>query len=483
MDCVKSKAALYIRVSTEEQALEGQSVDAQIETLTQYCRLYDIDVYGIYKDLGVSGKSYKNRPGLQQLLKDASLGRFNLVLVWKISRLSRSLKDLLLILDQLERNGVVFTSYSEKFDTSTPVGRMTLQLLGSIAEFERNTIIDNVKLGLSEYARKGGKTGTILGYDGIEGRLNINKNEAEIVKLIYKLYTVNRMSMNEIAIFLNKRGLKTKRGKEFKKDGIAVILGNPAYIGINRHNVGSKDEFQTPGSHLPIIEVAQWKLAQSIMQENKHKRPVRKDQPSFLLSGKLICDCCGSPMNGFSAKASEKAYRYYRCKICGRLVAADKVEKKAIAALQILLLDPQIAKDTLCRLKKTSCEKDELIAQQIKNQLQAYCSQLDKYVSLLMIEDFKESPVIIERIKNTEEAINRLNKSLMPMALENDSKQIVMSESDYHEIIDIILKDRKSTKALVDSTVRRVKPNPDNDKVSLLLAFSPQKDDNNNFDL
>ncbi|MDF2840391.1 MAG: hin 4, partial [Clostridia bacterium] len=231
-----SKAALYIRVSTEEQAAEGQSVDAQIDTLSQFCRLYHIDIYNIYQDLGISGKETHNRPGLIRMLEDGKQLKFNMVLVWKISRLSRSLKDLLLILDEFEKSNIIFNSYSEKFDTSTPLGKMTLQLLGSIAEFERNTIIDNVKLGLHEYANKGGKTGTVLGYDHHDKQLFVNPWEAEIIKMIYQLYTVNQMSMSEIAAYLNEAGYRTKRNNCFSKDGIATILSNPVYIGINRHN-------------------------------------------------------------------------------------------------------------------------------------------------------------------------------------------------------------------------------------------------------
>ncbi|HEX3029417.1 MAG TPA: recombinase family protein, partial [Clostridia bacterium] len=103
-------AAIYIRVSTEEQAEEGQSVAAQEETLRQYCNAYGIEIYDIYTDLGLSGKRLKGRASLSRLMEDCIRKCFNLVLVWKISRLSRNLKDLLYLIELFERNNVHFTS-------------------------------------------------------------------------------------------------------------------------------------------------------------------------------------------------------------------------------------------------------------------------------------------------------------------------------------------------------------------------------------
>lgn len=438
MACIATKAALYIRVSTEEQAVEGQSVDAQIETLTQYCKLYDIEIYDIYKDLGVSGKSAKNRPSLQLMLRDACSKKFNMVLVWKISRLSRSLKDLLLILDQLEKNDIVFSSYSEKFDTSTPVGRMTLQLLGSIAEFERNTIIDNVKLGLKEYARKGGKTGTILGYDNVSKQLIVNPQEAEIIKLIYRLYAIDRMSLDEIAELLNARGYVTKRGKQFRKDGIAVILDNPAYIGLNRHNVGTCEEYQTAGAHQPIIDINTWETVQELRQTNRTKHIKKNKDSVFLLSSKIICSCCGSSMIGFYSSSVSKAYRYYKCKGCGYLVNAARLDGIVIEAMLKLLQDPQIIEDTIScfnasfRLRNYSQE-----FKQLQTQITNLSNQFDKYLALHSNEELKVSPIIIDKIKSIEQKINELNQKRIK--LESDKKNIrILTEDDYLDIIDII---------------------------------------------
>jgi site-specific DNA recombinase len=405
----KFKAALYIRVSTEEQAAEGQSVTAQIEILTQYCKLYDIEIFDVYQDLGISGKETRNRPQLIRMLQDAKNGCFNLVLVWKISRLSRSLKDLLLILDQFEKLSIIFSSYSEKFDTSTPVGKMTLQLLGSIAEFERNTIIDNVKLGLQEYARKGGKTGTVLGYDSRNKQLFINNNEAEIVKMIYHLYTTEQLSMSKIAEHMNALGCRTKRGHLFSKDSIAVILSNPVYIGINRHKIGLEEAYSTKGLHPPIIKAATWNTAQALRESNKYKREPKNKQHIFLLSGKIQCPKCHSLMYSFTSNAASKTYRYYRCKGCKGICNADTMEDAVLNHLRALTQDKNKVLAAMTHLMQhNSTYNANKNSDLLKKEFEKTQKLLDKYVLLLDDAAFAESEVIRSKIKELETKLKEL---------------------------------------------------------------------------
>jgi site-specific DNA recombinase len=404
LDCI-SKAALYLRVSTEEQANEGQSISAQLETLKQYCQLYHIQIYDIYEDPGISGKDTVNRPGLQRLLSEAEQGAFNMVLVWKISRLSRNLKDLLLIMDKFEQKNIVFSSYSEKFDTSTPVGRMTLQLLGSIAEFERNTIIDNVKLGLQEYARKGGKTGTVLGYDSSNRQLAVNPREAAVVRMIYHLYGEEQRSIAYIAEHLNQSGFYTKRGKPFRKDSIAFILGNPVYIGLNRHQTRTGNEYYAEGLHPPIIHKELWETVQQLRGGNKNTRR-NSAQTDFLLSGKLSCPCCSKPLQGSSSLAKGKTYRYYRCKGCKFSCRAEDIEAAAMTVLEEKLphLQREAAKEQNLRLQ----QRKEAYSQELnKNTL-----LLDKYVLLLEKQELVENELASARIKQLGQKLQTLRQKL-----------------------------------------------------------------------
>jgi site-specific DNA recombinase len=471
----KFSAALYIRVSTEEQATEGQSVPAQIEMLTQYCKLYNIEIYDIYKDLGISGKETKNRPELIRMLKDARKGNFNLVLVWKISRLSRSLKDLLLILDEFENLGIVFNSYSEKFDTSTPVGKMTLQLLGSIAEFERNTIIDNVNLGLNEFARKGGKTGTVLGYDNCNKQLIVNPDEAELVKMIYNLYTLKEMSMYQIAAYLNSMGFKTKRGNDFTKSSIAVILSNPVYISINRHKIGREEEYKTEGSHIAIIETATWNTAQSLREVYKKKRPVKNKQLFFLLSGKILCPNCNSLMYSFTSTTPSKTYRYYRCKGCKCICNADMIESAVISELIRLLNNDKIGFKLVTHLSLLdSVKEDNNQNTIIKKESEKVQKLMDKYVLLLNINAFDTNEVIISKLKELEIRLRELQ--LANETLKKEDKNIDPTKYIYENYVNnlrqvLVSDDKSEIKTIIDSCINHITLSSNKTLYELIFKF------------
>lgn len=145
------KVALYLRVSTDKQTSENQRLE-----LEKHCARMDWQISKMYVDEGISGKNTK-RPALQQMLKDASTGKFETLVVWKIDRLARSVIDLLNILNSLTAYGVDFISTTQSIDTTNPMGKMVLTFLGAIAEFERETISERVKAGI-ERARAEGKT-------------------------------------------------------------------------------------------------------------------------------------------------------------------------------------------------------------------------------------------------------------------------------------------------------------------------------------
>ena len=459
MDC-KFSAALYIRVSTEEQAAEGQSVSAQIETLTNYCKLYNIEIVDIYKDLGFSGKDTKNRPDLIRMLKDAKKGCFNLVLVWKISRLSRSLKDLLLILDKFDQSGIIFNSYSEKFDTSTPIGKMTLQLLGSIAEFERNTIIDNVHLGLNEFARKGGKTGTVLGYDNINKQLMVNPDQAELVKMIYNLYTLKQMSYYEIAIHLNSLGFKTKRNNNFSKSSIAVILSNPVYISINRHKIKQEGEYTTVGSHMPIIDASTWNIAKNQRDIHKNKRPIKNNQHHFLLSGKIQCHKCSNMMYSFTSTSTSKTYRYYRCKGCKGICNADAIEKSVLNLFAQLLEVDSIAYKLaayLSQLIPIRVESNPIAL--LKRESEKVQKLMDKYVFLLDINASCANEVVINKIKELDYRLRELHAAIDATKLvdENNHSKKNHYENQVNDIKHILAgTDKNEIRKILDTYIMHI---------------------------
>lgn len=224
----KSKVvAIYCRVSTTEQVEEGYSIGEQERLLIEYCNKNHFEVFKTYADRGISGKDIKHRPAIQQLLQDASEKKFNMVISWKINRLSRKLSDAIKIVETLERYGITYRSYSEPFESDTPAGRMQFQMMALIGEFERSTIAQNVKMGMCAKARAGEWCGGVapLGYNWVrmegtenssrkKSRLVIDEKEAETVRLLYELYASGK-GYKAIVNKINKEGYKTKHGNEF----------------------------------------------------------------------------------------------------------------------------------------------------------------------------------------------------------------------------------------------------------------------------
>lgn len=252
------KAAIYIRVSTSGQAEEGYSLDAQERLLTDYCRARKYEIYQIYRDEGISAKDITHRPGMLSLLADAEDKKFDMILVWKLTRFSRNLADLAVACDKLDKRGVTLVSYSEAFDSRTPAGRMVRSMLGTVAQFEREVISENTRLGMLERAEQGKRTCSfVLGYDR-DGKdsLEINDEEARRVTFIYNSYEI-RKSFLELEYLCDEMGIRGKRGGRLTAWHIELILTRPIYAGWNLFH-GNLYK----GNHPPIISVQQFNRIQ-----------------------------------------------------------------------------------------------------------------------------------------------------------------------------------------------------------------------------
>lgn len=259
----KLRAALYIRVSTREQALEGYSLDAQERTLLDYCKAKKYAITEIYRDEGRSAKDIKNRPGMKQLLDDAKEEKFDIILVWKLTRFSRNMADIMTTCEDLDKRGISLVSYSEAFDSTTPAGRMVRSMLGTVAQFEREVISENVLLGLYERAKQGKRTcSEILGYD-IDGKdtWKINKPESEYITFVFNTY-LERKNISEVAALAKEQGYHGKRGRAPSATAVRVILTRPQYCG---YNLFCGELFK--GNHAPIISPSQFNRVQSVLKK------------------------------------------------------------------------------------------------------------------------------------------------------------------------------------------------------------------------
>ena len=234
----KPLAAIYIRVSTQDQAQHGFSLDAQQDALQNYAKALGYEIFKIYKDEGKSAKDL-NRPEMINLLRDAESRKFQAIFIYKLDRFSRSLKDLILTIDKLKDWGIDFVSLQDKIETASASGKLMFQIIGAFAEFERNIIGDRTKFGMERKAREGGFiTKAPKGYKLFNKRLIINPEESAKVKDIFEEFLNSDVSLTKLA---QKNNMTTA--------GVKKLLLNITYLG--------KVKFanqESQGQHEPIID-------------------------------------------------------------------------------------------------------------------------------------------------------------------------------------------------------------------------------------
>ncbi|MEE0858577.1 MAG: recombinase family protein [Acutalibacteraceae bacterium] len=235
--------------------------------LSEYCRINKHSIVCAYADEGTSGKDILHRTAFKQLLNDAQARKFDCVLVWKITRLTRSLKDLVFICETLEKFNVSLISYSEAFDANTSSGRMIRNLLGVIAQWEREIISENIKIANIEKISQGiHLCSCALGYDSNRRELIVNEKEADIVREIFYEY-LKSPCLSLVANKLNQKNYKGKKGCKFTPQSVLTILTNPLYCGYNRHN-----GMLYKGNHASIITVDTYNAVQRLIVNNQNGR-------------------------------------------------------------------------------------------------------------------------------------------------------------------------------------------------------------------
>lgn len=217
----KPLAAIYIRVSTLEQATHGFSLDAQQDTLQNYAKALGFDVFKIYRDEGKSAKNIQQRPEMVQLLKDAESKKFSTIFIYKLDRFSRSLKDLILTIDKLKEWGIDFVSLQDKIETTSASGKLMFHIISAFAEFERNIIGDRTRFGMERKAKEGGFiTKAPKGYKIVNKKLISDKEKTKEVNQIYQDFLDSDISLTQLA---KKHNMTTS--------GIKKLLQNTTYLG------------------------------------------------------------------------------------------------------------------------------------------------------------------------------------------------------------------------------------------------------------
>lgn len=307
------RGACYVRVSTDNQ-LENYSIEEQTDRLKAYCVAKDIHIVQFYTDGGYSGGSL-NRPALQKMLADIDSGSIDIVIVYKLDRLSRSQKDTLtLIEDRFLSKNVDFLSVSENFDTSNPFGRAMIGILSVFAQLEKDQITERFTMGRIGRAKNGyfhGGAFAPTGYDYIDGKLVVNEYEALQIQELYSRF-LEGYSIHNCWKYMQSH-YTTKYGAWKSETLVRGVLQNELYTGKVKFN-----HVVYPGQHQPIITAEQFQQVQKILSGSRRSSPSPSRSPfraSTLLSGLIRCGRCGARFHGehgnYSCYSRTKGDKHY----------------------------------------------------------------------------------------------------------------------------------------------------------------------------
>lgn len=401
------KAGLYCRVSTDIQ-MEGYSIDAQKDFLKSYCKMHEIDNYEFYIDGGYSGSNI-NRPDMQRLIEDVEDHKIDIVVAFKLDRLSRSQKDTLYLIEEVfNPNDCGFVSIKENFDTNTPFGKAMVGILSVFAQLERETILERTRIGRKKRAEEGLWYGTgnlpfAYDYDEKKGILVPNKEKVEIVNKMVELY-LQGMPMTQVGALF---GLQDQT--------VRSIFTSPVGLG----KIPYKDEI-FEGQHEPIMTQETYDKLQQKMKE----RAVTYKHANYLLAGKIVCGKCGAK------------YRY---------------QKAGTSSIRLYCYSQQTSKKNL--IKDANCDNrryyDYEIEDYVIKDLISMSLDESKFRHNMNMNDINVSQARIDRIAQIDkQVVNLLDYISEGIAVEETKEKIRKLQEEKEkiqkELSDEKAKERKS---------------------------------------
>lgn len=484
------KVAIYSRKS--KFTGKGDSIENQIEMCKDYISRYldNVEDIFIYEDEGFSGKNTE-RPQFQEMLKDAKDKKFDTIICYKLDRISRNTADFFALVEKLKNLGVNFITTKEQFDTTTPIGKVTMGMLAILAQFERETTAERVKDNMLELAKNGRWLGgqTALGFKSEEiiyldvnfkerkiYKLTSLDEEMETINLIYTKY-IELKSLSQVTKYLNQNSIKTKTGKTiWNKSGIQDILTNPVYVKadkdvINYLNslgmivVGNPDGnhgmltynkkrgrtayrdieewIAAISRHEGVVNAKDWLMVQNLLHENKEKAPRLGKTNNALLTGLLKCAKCGSNMKVIHGKNKSGKVFYYKCTLkessgntrCNNgNVRTDEVEETLKIKLKEYSLNNGLLRKEIEKYKKELADSRSYEFKNIDNikkDINDKENQIENLVSQMSLS-IVAAKYIIPQIENINKEIELLKKSLSDV---ETSANILLQEDLNLEVI------------------------------------------------
>ena len=384
------RIAFYTRISTDEDH-QKYSLGAQKDRLEAYCKSQFDDDWALFKTYrDTESGTHMNRPGLEEMLYDASTKAFDILLVFRVDRLSRKVRELAQMVDDLTKNGVTLKSITEPFDTASAAGKMMLQMLGVFAEFEHATIVERTKVGMEKKAKGGDFVGGYVPYGfrlEPEKGLVLREEETLVVKKMFSMYALGKEGTQTICRKLNGAGCRRRSGKKWDKRVILNILRNPIYVGKLRWR-----EVVYEGNHDAIVSEVLFGQAQEILDQRREDVSGRRwNNGSRLLSGLMKCARCKGPMVGTSCnKKKEGSIPYYVCSKrhsthdCDQdYVRADLLEAAVIQDIKAMLQDEGLMARIWAEAnKRLDSEKPDLTRdiRRVENQMTDVGSRVARYL-------------------------------------------------------------------------------------------------------
>ena len=393
------RCAVYTRKSTEKGLeQEYNSLDAQRESAEDFIKSQKNNGWQLlpehYDDGGYSGGTTE-RPALKRLMEDIKAGGIDIIVVYKLDRLSRSLLDFMNLAEFFEQHNVSVISVTQDINTSTSSGRMMLNILMTFCQFEREILVERIKDKIAGAKRRGKFCGgvPVLGYSVEDKRLMINSTEAKLIREIFTTYTKLGSGFN-VARILNNKGCHTKSwtskkgkfysGRKFAPKDIYRVLNNPLYIGMVQHNGNIYD-----GEQEAIIDKKLWDKAQYLLQENS-KCPSGESKNSLVspFKGLLVCGYCGGAFGITYTKKKNRRYMYYICiKDNDRVehecplsrFSAGNLDKIILQQLSRIFKSPAMLMKTYRELEKLKKEQRAKLLKrfsELKTEQDEVCKQL-----------------------------------------------------------------------------------------------------------
>ena len=420
-------AGIYIRVSTEDQVREGFSLGEQEEKLKQLCKYKDYKIYKVYKDAGISAKNMSGRPAFQQMLEDMRAGKINYIVAYKLDRVTRSVRDLEVLISELEEHHCYLVCDRDDVNTSTANGRFFVRMLTVLSQLEIEIVSERTKFGLTGAIKSGHIPGTCpLGYKRNESKkMVIDETTKDVIIRIFNLYLQGK-SYQTIANILNEE--KVLEPKKWDDSTIEKIINNKIYVGdYERFKRVAKEQGKEPVIYPnvvePIITRAMFEDVQ--IKKEKNQRAYCRDRV-YIFMQKMKCPKCGKLMSSKGTGGKKKKYMYYHCSDCKLYLREDLIEEQVMPMIMDLIeYDMTVKKyfyPVLADKKEKNTDKEINTLRNQKNRI--------KEVYLKEIVDVEEFSKEYKAIDEKLELLEQKRIETIDLNKQSFSPQYLMADRD-----------------------------------------------------